>query len=76
MAEIKIWQRIRMSDWQMQSFSRRSLITVALKKIKAHPEHRKAINEALEIERFFRSGWYSQLTSVDGNTWSRGFRMK
>ena len=34
---------------------------VALKKIKAHP-----INEALEIERFFRSGWYSQLTSVDG----------
>ena len=27
---------------------------------------RKAIDEALEIERFFRSGWYSQLTSVDG----------
>ena len=24
------------------------------------------IYEALEIERFFRSGWYSQLTSVDG----------
>ena len=28
--------------------------------------NRDAINEALEIERFFRSGWYSQLTSVDG----------
>ena len=39
---------------------------VALKKIKAHPKDRKAINEALEIERFFRSGWYSQLTRVDG----------
>ena len=36
---------------------------VALKKIKAHPKDRKAIDEALEIERFFRSGWYSQLTS-------------
>ena len=39
---------------------------VALKKIKAHPKDRKAIDEALEVERFFRSGWYSQLTSVDG----------
>ena len=38
----------------------------ALKKIKAHPKNRQAIDEALEIERFFRSGWYSQLTSVDG----------
>ena len=39
---------------------------IALKKIKAHPKDRKAIDEAVEIERFFRSGWYSQLTSVDG----------
>ena len=39
---------------------------VALKKIKAHPRNKDAINEALEIERFFRSGWYQQLTSVDG----------
>ena len=38
----------------------------ALKKIKAHPKNRQAIDEALEIERFFRSGWYQQLTSVDG----------
>lgn len=37
-----------------------------LKKIKAHPKNRAAIDEALEIERFFRSQWYSQLTSVDG----------
>ena len=39
---------------------------VALKKIKAHPKNREAINEALEIEKFFRSGWYSILTDVDG----------
>lgn len=39
---------------------------VALKKIKAHPKNWQAIDEALEIERFFRSGWYQQLTSVDG----------
>ena len=38
----------------------------ALKKIKAHPKNRQAIDEALEIERFFRSGWYQQLTNVDG----------
>ena len=38
----------------------------ALKKIKAHPKNRQAIDEALEIEIFFQSGWYQQLTSVDG----------
>ena len=39
---------------------------LALKKIKAHPKNREAISEALEIEKFFRSGWYSILTDVDG----------
>lgn len=39
---------------------------VALKKIKAHPKNREAISEALEIKKFFRSGWYSILTDVDG----------
>ena len=38
----------------------------ALKKIKANPKNRQAIDEALEVERFFRSQWYQQLTSVDG----------
>ena len=32
----------------------------------SHPKNKEAISEALEIERFFRSSWYSQLTSVDG----------
>ena len=38
----------------------------ALKKIKAHPQNKDAIDEALRIERFFRSGWYQRLTNVDG----------
>ena len=39
---------------------------VVLKKIKAHLKNREAISEALEIEKFFRSGWYGILTDVDG----------
>ena len=39
---------------------------VALKKIKTYPINKDARSEALSIERFFRSGWYQQLTSVDG----------
>lgn len=38
----------------------------ALKRIKRNPKNRDAIDEALQIERFFRSGWYQVLTSVDG----------
>ena len=47
---------------------------VALKKIKAHPKNREAISEALEIEKFFRSGWYSILTDVDGEYLIRRLR--
>ncbi len=39
---------------------------VALKKIKTYPRNKDAMNEALSIEKFFCSGWYSTLTSVDG----------
>lgn len=39
---------------------------VALRRIKADPQNRKAISKALEVERFFRSGWYQNLTTVDG----------
>ena len=53
LANAIVWQAV--SDYR-----------VALKKIKAHPKNREAISEALEIEKFFRSGWYSQLTDVDG----------
>lgn len=39
---------------------------IALKKIRVHPQNKEVISEALEIERFFRSQWYQELTSVDG----------
>lgn len=38
----------------------------ALKRVKRNPGNRMAIDEALQIEKFFRSGWYQALTSVDG----------
>ena len=37
-----------------------------LKKVKKNPKNRDAIDEALQIEKFFRSEWYQVLTSVDG----------
>ena len=37
----------------------------ALKKVKKNPNNRTALDEALQIERFFRSQWYQVLTSVD-----------
>lgn len=40
---------------------------VALKKIKKNPGNKVAMSEALELERFFHSPWYSTLTSVEGN---------
>lgn len=38
----------------------------ALKRIKMNPANKSAMSDAMECERFFRSGWYSALTSVDG----------
>lgn len=38
----------------------------ALKKVKKNPKNRDAMDEALQIEKFFRSEWYQVLTSVDG----------
>lgn len=38
----------------------------ALKKIKRNPKNREAVDEALQIEKFFRSQWYQVLTSVNG----------
>ena len=36
----------------------------ALRKLKRNPQNQDAMSDA--IERFFRSGWFSILTSVDG----------
>lgn len=38
----------------------------ALRKLKKNPENQTAMSETMECERFFRSGWYQALTSVDG----------
>lgn len=38
----------------------------ALKRVKKNPENKDAINDALSLERFFKSPWYQVLTSVDG----------
>lgn len=37
-----------------------------LKKLKKNPQNRDVMNEALRIEKFFRSSWYQVLTTVDG----------
>lgn len=46
----------------------------ALKQIKRNPKNRETIDEAMRVESFFRSGWYSQLTSVDGEYLIRRLR--
>lgn len=38
----------------------------ALKRIRMAPANKAAMSDAMECERFFRSQWYSALTSVDG----------
>ena len=38
----------------------------ALKAVKRNPNNREALENAMQIERFFRSGWYGTLTNVDG----------
>ena len=39
----------------------------ALKKLKKRPNYETAKIMKNEVERFFRSDWYRELTSVDGN---------
>ena len=37
----------------------------ALKILRRHPDSKAAMAEAMEIERFFHSGWYGVLTEID-----------
>ena len=39
----------------------------AFKKLKKRPRYGPAHDIKNEVERFFRSDWYRELTSVDGN---------
>ena len=38
----------------------------AIKRLKKKSSNQAAMADAMECERFFRSGWYKTLTSVDG----------
>ena len=38
----------------------------AAKRLKHNPNHRESKETIEEVERFFRSDWYSVLTDVDG----------
>ena len=49
---------------------------MALKCLKANPKNRTALTDKDEIERFFRSGWFTVLTSVDGETLIRSLTME
>ena len=49
---------------------------MALKSLKANPRNRTAQADKTEIERFFRSQWYSALTSVDGGMLIRSLQME
>lgn len=49
---------------------------MALKSIKANPRNRTAMADKDEIERFFRSDWFSVLTSVDGEMLIRSLQME
>jgi len=37
----------------------------ALKKLKSNPQYSPALYTIREVERFFRSRWYAELTSVN-----------
>lgn len=39
---------------------------VALRDLRVNPSYSDALRTVAEVERFFRSGWFSVLTSVDG----------
>lgn len=49
---------------------------MALKSLKANRRNRTAMADKDEIERFFRSDWFSVLTSVDGEMLIRSLQME
>ncbi len=40
----------------------------ALKNLKKNPRHESSLRDKADVERFLRSRWYGELTSVDGET--------
>lgn len=47
---------------------------VDLKALKANPRNRDALDDRKGIERFFRSQWFTVLTSIDGGMLIRSLR--
>ena len=37
----------------------------ALKTLRRHPDSKAAMATAMEVERYFHSDWYGQLTTID-----------
>lgn len=50
--------------------------SMALKSLKANPRNRTVMADKTEIERFFRSEWFTVLTSVDGEMLIRSLQME
>lgn len=48
----------------------------ALKKLKNNKKNQAALKDVMEIERFFYSGWYGALTTIDPEYLIRGLRKK
>lgn len=49
---------------------------LALKKLKKNPRNRMAMDEAMQLEKFFHSGWYEILIDVDPDYLIRKLREK
>ena len=47
---------------------------VALRGLRRNPSDRNYMDEALQLERFFHSAWYQELTTVDGDFLIRKIR--
>jgi hypothetical protein len=48
----------------------------ALKKMKKNPRNKAAMGDAMQLEKFFHSGWYEVLTDVDPDYLIRKLREK
>ena len=48
----------------------------ALKRLKKNPRNRTAMDDAMQLEKFFHSGWYEILTDVDPDYLIRKLREK
>ena len=49
---------------------------VALRALKANPRSHTPLSDKNKIERFFRSEWFTVLTSVDGEMLIRSLQME